>query len=876
MATLAGSTIASTYTYLLKMDATSGITSSLVAVQDGDATDSALKISTTSASVVHTVTTSASSPVALLVDANTSGVAAQDSVGMHVDFDRTVAGSGTAAHNDIGINLDVNSASLGTSSVIGMDIDVVGAASGTSTATGLTVTVGSADTNYAAIFTGGNVGIGTISPDYNFEIEASGTFSKMVQTVYRDSDKGNYQDMFYSRGTVGSPAVVQDDDELFTLRAFGYNADGTAFDQAGAIIFSVDGTPSSSSDSSDMPGRIEFWTTPDDSETPIERMRITSAGISEFSAVDGGTENTTLSTNASGHTLFGNDTANGDMNYNVSGTGGHYFSSAVANMVTFSSLGNVGIIDTDPSEARLSIGSVLASDYGIKIVNAQATSSIFIDQNSTGGGSAIEIDTEAATGVAIFIDTPATESVPVLKIADCDSLTSGNVAYFHSDSVSTTARNLVEIINDDYRATSATCLNLRQDSAGAAIKATSVLGYLNTGAGAGLVEITHTGNSSSNTNNLLFIKNDDASSSGTTCLFIDQDANQKGIDINNVCTTSFGILVQADALTTGKIGYFYSNAPSTSSRNLVHIVNDNVLADDAITLNIGQDGNGAAFYVNATDASYTSQMVFLNAVGRSSDAGFDFLKCLTDGDDDVQAIIRGDGVVAGDASYSVGADYAEYFESKDGSKIEVGTTVKLDGDKVVVCESGDTPIGVIRPLKGSASVGNTAWSKWQGKYQVDDYGSPVMEEYSVTEWMEDTDEVKHEAVEAKDAVLYEEGDELPEGKEVGDEKEAAVEAEAVVYMHNDIQYQTDKIPSDVTVPDDATVKSTEYDGSKLMRKKLNPDYDESIEYEPREERDEWHIVGLLGQIPITKGQPMSDSWIKMKDVSDTVEMYFVK
>ena len=47
MASLAGSTIASTYTYLLKMDATSGITSSLVKVQDGDGTQSALSIGTT-------------------------------------------------------------------------------------------------------------------------------------------------------------------------------------------------------------------------------------------------------------------------------------------------------------------------------------------------------------------------------------------------------------------------------------------------------------------------------------------------------------------------------------------------------------------------------------------------------------------------------------------------------------------------------------------------------------------------------------------------------------------------------------------------------------------------------------------------------------
>ena len=61
-----------------------------------------------------------------------------------------------------------------------------------------------------------------------------------------------------------------------------------------------------------------------------------------------------------------------------------------------------------------------------------------------------------------------------------------------------------------------------------------------------------------------------------------------------------------------------------------------------------------------------------------------------------------------------------------------------------------------------------------------------------------------------------------------------------------------------------------------MRRKLNPEYDESKTYTPREERDEWCLIGLLGQIAITKGQPMASNWIKMKDVSNTVEMYFVK
>ena len=83
-------------------------------------------------------------------------------------------------------------------------------------------------------------------------------------------------------------------------------------------------------------------------------------------------------------------------------------------------------------------------------------------------------------------------------------------------------------------------------------------------------------------------------------------------------------------------------------------------------------------------------------------------------------------------------------------------------------------------------------------------------------------------------------------------------------------YHSDRLPSGVKAPSDAVELTPAH-----QRKKLNPDYDPSKVYKNRKERDEWCLVGLLGQIPITKGQP-TGSWIKMKDVSDTVEMYFVK
>ena len=57
---------------------------------------------------------------------------------------------------------------------------------------------------------------------------------------------------------------------------------------------------------------------------------------------------------------------------------------------------------------------------------------------------------------------------------------------------------------------------------------------------------------------------------------------------------------------------------------------------------------------------------------------------------------------------------------------------------------------------------------------------------------------------------------------------------------------------------------------------INPEYDPTKIYIPREERLEWQKVGLLGQIPITKGQPTAPSWVKIKDISDNVELWLVK
>jgi hypothetical protein len=72
--------------------------------------------------------------------------------------------------------------------------------------------------------------------------------------------------------TIGGNSLVANNDQLGTLRFSG--ADGTDYIQAASIRAVVDGTPGTN----DMPGRLEFATTPSGSDSPVERMRIDSAG----------------------------------------------------------------------------------------------------------------------------------------------------------------------------------------------------------------------------------------------------------------------------------------------------------------------------------------------------------------------------------------------------------------------------------------------------------------------------------------------------------------------------------------------------------------------------------------------------------------------
>jgi len=119
----------------------------------------------------------------------------------------------------------------------------------------------------------GNIGIGTTTP--GAVVDVHNALSVPILNTYRNDIVGSGVFFQKSRSaTVGTNTIVQNGDVLGNIYFNGAN--GTGYSEAALIRGAVDGTPGATND---MPGRLQFYTTPDGSGTLIERMRITAGGF---------------------------------------------------------------------------------------------------------------------------------------------------------------------------------------------------------------------------------------------------------------------------------------------------------------------------------------------------------------------------------------------------------------------------------------------------------------------------------------------------------------------------------------------------------------------------------------------------------------------
>ena len=111
-------------------------------------------------------------------------------------------------------------------------------------------------------------------------------------------------------------AVMADNDVLMTFLAAGW--DGVdSYSLSSEIRMEVDGTPGQD----DMPGQITFMTSADGTETPVERMRIRSAGNVEMDNGLDVTGNITVTGTVDGIDIFTDVTANNAKVTNATHTG---------------------------------------------------------------------------------------------------------------------------------------------------------------------------------------------------------------------------------------------------------------------------------------------------------------------------------------------------------------------------------------------------------------------------------------------------------------------------------------------------------------------------------------------------------------------------
>lgn len=166
---------------------------------------------------------------------------------------------------------------------------------------------------------------------------------------------------------------------------------------------------------------------------------------------------------------------------------------------------------------------------------------------------------------------------------------------------------------------------------------------------------------------------------------------------------------------------------------------------------------------------------------------------------------QGNGTFAGTVSSSTGADYAEYFEWKDGNpnnEDRVGYIVTLDGDKIVKANTGDDVLGI---CSGTAMVlGDSAEWNWSKRYLTDDFGRIIYEDY----------DVEHEEI---------------------------------------ISEETGEIIREAW---------TEH----IHAPKENPAYDPSKAYIKRADRPEWQIVGMMGKLYVRDdGSCVVNGYADVKD-----------
>jgi hypothetical protein len=154
--------------------------------------------------------------------------------------------------------------------------------------------------------------------------------------------------------------------------------------------------------------------------------------------------------------------------------------------------------------------------------------------------------------------------------------------------------------------------------------------------------------------------------------------------------------------------------------------------------------------VRANNSGYTGNLYQSDLAPSDSNTNAKFLTCYSSnpgGSADIEFYLRNDGHAYADGNWnSGGADYAEFFEWKDGNTSDenrVGCSVVLDENKIRKATSSDNTSNIIGVISVNPSVvGDADGEFWKGTYLKDDFGKYIFKDSEQVEWT-DKEDVKY-------------------------------------------------------------------------------------------------------------------------------------
>lgn len=396
-----------------------------------------------------------------------------------------------------------------------------------------------------------------------------------------------------------------------------------------------------------------------------------------------------------------------------------------------------------------------------------------------------------------------------------------------------------------------------------------------------------TNNTVSGTNSVVFGNNcnnvavnsilmgNNCTSSGFQCCNFGNSNNNSGT--NSIC---FGSNNVSNGIQSFAEGYF-----TTASGQNSHALGRETVASNTNSVASGYrtyTSSDGVFIMGQNGKSFDTPYSFQFACGSSipvndGDGIGAIIKCITPGQQPTAEIMA-----KTISSSFPSADYAEYFEWADGNPLNedrIGRFVKLNGNKIELCDQNDDIIGVTS--RTSLVEGDAAALRWHKSIITDEFGRVLEDEsyklalenilmkYEIVSPLKYEEPLKHMISKVLNVLTVKIPDILSkkidsingykidsesflrtqtENKEIGDKMEFF----SKYFMMDELQIinilKSNNYFSKLCDFYFANISSELKKVKPIKITKTNPDFDPTKQYIPRSERKEWHPVGLIGKL----------------------------